>query len=41
MPDLPKGLHEIVGGIAIVFDDQETHGEPAISRISAIPHGKR
>ena len=28
MPDLAEGLDQIVGGIAVVFDDQETHGDP-------------
>ena len=37
--DLAKGLGQVVGGIAIVFDDQETHDELAVSGISDFPRG--
>ena len=37
--DLAKGLHQVVGGIAVVFDDQETHDESTVSRISDVPRG--
>src|SRR5262249_56994622 len=30
-------LRQIVGGVAIVFDDQETHDESAVSWISDVP----
>jgi hypothetical protein len=36
MADLAKSLGEIVGGIAIVFYDQETHGKLIVSRIGDI-----
>jgi hypothetical protein len=26
--DFAKGLHEIVGGVTVVFDNQEAHGGP-------------
>ena len=26
--DLAEGLGEIVGGVAVVFDDQKAHGDP-------------
>ena len=38
VPDLTEGLDQIIGGIAIVFDDQETHDGPAISTVGAFPH---
>ncbi len=38
VPDLAEGLDQIVGGIAIVFDDQQTHDGPAISTVGAFPH---
>src|SRR5215472_11026200 len=37
MPDLAECLRQIVGGVAVVFDDQETHDEPAVSWISDVP----
>src|SRR5262249_3611330 len=37
MPDLAECLRQIVGGVAIVFDDQETHDESAVSWISDVP----
>src|SRR5262249_60765123 len=39
MPDLAECLRQIVGGVAVVFDDQETHDECAVSRISDVPRG--
>jgi hypothetical protein len=35
--DLAERLGEILGGIAIVFDDEQTHDEAAISRIGDFP----
>src|SRR6516165_8377855 len=37
MSDLAECLRQIVGGVAIVFDDKETHDESAVSRISDVP----
>ena len=31
MADLAEGLDQVVGGVAVVFDDQEAHGDPALS----------
>ena len=31
MPDLAKRLREVVGSIAVVFNDQKPHGRPALS----------
>jgi hypothetical protein len=39
MPDLTERLGQIVGGVAVVFDDQETHDEPTVSRIRDFPGG--
>ena len=39
MADLAERLGQIVRGVAIVFDDQEAHDEPAVSRISDFPRG--
>src|SRR5262249_12893598 len=39
MPDLAECLRQIVGGVAVVFDDQETHDESAVSWISDVPRG--
>jgi hypothetical protein len=39
MPDLAERFSEIVGRVAVVFDDQETHDEPAVSGISDFPGG--
>ena len=33
MADLAEGLDEIVGGVAIVFDDQQAHGDPVRLRV--------
>src|SRR5262249_57765999 len=37
MPDLAECLGQIVGGVAVVFDDQQTHDESAVSWISDVP----
>src|SRR5262249_9370965 len=37
MTDLAKRLREIIGGIAVIFDDQETHDEPAILSVAGLP----
>ncbi len=29
--DLAEGLDQVVGGVAVVFDDQEAHGDPVRS----------
>ena len=39
MTDLAKSLREVVGGIAVVFDDQQTHDGPAIPTVSPFPRG--
>jgi hypothetical protein len=39
MPDFTERLGQIVGGVAVVFDDQETHDEPTVSRIRDFPGG--
>jgi hypothetical protein len=39
MSDLTERLGQIVGRVAVVFDDQETHDEPTVSRISDFPRG--
>src|SRR5262249_10517639 len=39
MPDLAECFRQIVGGVAVVFDDQETHDESAVSWISDVPRG--
>jgi hypothetical protein len=39
MPDLAKRLGQVVGGVAIVFDDQETHDEMAVSRVRDLSRG--
>jgi hypothetical protein len=40
MPDLAECLHQVIGGIPVVFDDQETHDEPTVSRISDVLYGR-
>ena len=35
--DLAKRLGQIIGGIAVVFDDQQPHDEPVVSRIGDVP----
>src|SRR5262249_1149240 len=38
--DLAKRLHQVIGGISVIFDDQETHDESTVSRIGDFPYGR-
>jgi hypothetical protein len=38
--DLAECLHQVIGGISVVFDDQETHDESTVSRIGDRPYGR-
>ena len=39
MADFAKRFGEIIGRIAVVFDDQEAHGDPAVATIGQVPGG--
>ena len=36
MADLAECLYQVVGGIAVIFDDEKTHDESTVSRISDV-----
>ena len=38
--DLAKRFHQVIGGISVIFDDQETHDESTVSRIGDFPYGR-
>src|ERR1700745_1333840 len=39
--DLAECLHQVIGGISVGFDDQETNDESTVSRIGDVPYGTR
>src|SRR6476659_262990 len=40
MANLAEGLGDVVGGVAVVFDDQETHDEVAVAWVRIRPGGR-
>src|SRR5262249_8556172 len=39
--DFAERLRQVIGGISVIFDDQETHDESTVSRIGGVSYGKR